>query len=58
MFGHDITKCANETCVNKELCFRYTAQSELIQSYALFIPDTNGNCEYFLVQCCHNNTAR
>ena len=48
MFGHDITKCANEACVKKEQCFRYTAQAELIQSYSLFVPEANGNCEFFI----------
>lgn len=48
MFGHDITKCANEACVKKEKCFRYTVKPEMMQSYSLFTLENYENCESFI----------
>jgi hypothetical protein len=49
----DITKCENTTCINRNKCYRYTAQSnEFQQYYCKFEPientEENFKCEYFL----------
>lgn len=44
----DISKCKNETCTLKELCYRYTSKpNEHWQSYGSFKQDEAGDCEYF-----------
>jgi len=43
----DITKCANEDCLLKASCFRYTATAcEFRQSYSDYKP-VDGECEYY-----------
>lgn len=35
----DITKCANENCKIKDMCYRHTARDDYYQSYANFNND-------------------
>ena len=44
----DITLCTNDDCPKKWNCYRYLCVSESPrQSYALFEPDKNGNCDFY-----------
>ena len=52
MASSDITKCTNDECSRRELCFRWTCPSDSIyQSSARFEPTqdfcTEFHCEYF-----------
>lgn len=44
----DITMCQNAACPKAGICYRFTAKPSERQSYAVFSPDENGNCESFL----------
>jgi hypothetical protein len=44
----DITMCVNESCKKRFVCYRFMAEPDRVQSYALFKPGENGICEYFL----------
>lgn len=38
----DISKCSNEKCIMKKLCFRYTSTpNEIQQSYNPYVPKNN-----------------
>tara|TARA_R110000737_G_C14624761_1_gene494607 strand:- start:34167 stop:34343 length:177 start_codon:yes stop_codon:yes gene_type:complete len=44
----DISMCANQFCPRKEDCYRFTATpSPHRQSYAVFKPDADGDCEHY-----------
>lgn len=42
----DITKCDNENCSRKTICYRYTAPESAYQAYFLDVFDED--CEYFI----------
>lgn len=44
----DLCMCRNKECPLNKKCYRYTAKSDLAQSYADFKPDEKGKCEYFM----------
>jgi hypothetical protein len=43
-----ITICVNDTCPQREQCYRYIAEPGERQSFSMFTPDENGECENFL----------
>lgn len=44
----DITKCKDETCPLKDMCYRYTVEpNELWQSYFADSPRNGNECEMF-----------
>ena len=44
----DITMCSNEHCPQRGTCYRATATpSDMLQSYALYIPKERGKCEHY-----------
>ncbi len=43
----DITKCEGKNCKKKEKCFRYTAESGVLQSFDKF-DEIEGECKYYL----------
>lgn len=44
----DISKCKNEKCIKKELCYRFTSpSSEYRQSYAEFEPNRNLKHDFY-----------
>jgi len=44
----DITKCTNDFCTKKDSCYRHTSEvSDHYQSYATFIPDADGKCDFY-----------
>jgi hypothetical protein len=42
----DITKCTGEGCELKETCYRFTAPTEMYQSFFFESPIKDGKCEY------------
>lgn len=45
----DFAKCKNKDCPSRLVCSRYLLQNtNNNQVYALFQPDENGKCEYFI----------
>ena len=43
----DISMCLNNTCKQKDTCYRYRAKPAKWQSYAYFKPAKNIDGEYF-----------
>lgn len=43
----DITKCTNIECKMKSVCYRFTAEAGMFQSYSDFKPNSDNSCDYF-----------
>ena len=43
----DITKCTGEGCPLKETCYRFTAPTDMYQSFFVGVPVKHGQCEYY-----------
>jgi hypothetical protein len=44
----DIAMCKNYLCPLSEKCYRFTARPSMMQSYALFEPEDDGTCLYYM----------
>jgi hypothetical protein len=45
----DITMCDNKECSLTDNCWRFNAPPDrLSQSYSQFIPDDNGDCDFYI----------
>jgi hypothetical protein len=45
----DFSMCKNYLCPLSEKCYRFTAKPDpMWQSYALFEPESDGTCLYFI----------
>lgn len=43
----DITMCKNEECPLHMGCYRFRATPSCYQSYSMFSPDMEGECQYY-----------
>lgn len=43
----DITMCNNEKCSLRNSCYRKQATPDYFQSWAAFVQDDSGKCEYY-----------
>lgn len=44
----DISMCSNQECKLRETCYRANAKIGMWQSWAMFEPDSDTQCEYWI----------
>lgn len=49
--------CDNQDCESRSKCYRATAEVSDYQSWAIFSPDDDGVCKYFVKRVEHTRKA-